>query len=216
MPVADSHETLEGVHTGSDPGVLHNISLRGAELAVWRRAPATQWGAWLDELPTHALPACRLVLKPSGSFAALHAACDACGTPSGPARDALIADMADLAARFAASLRAQTVRLRLDVVTHNACRRWHRDCVPLRLICTYRGPGTRWVPPAFGRVALAHSDEDEVPCARDLQAGEVALFKGCGWPGHSHDGGIVHRSPRIEGTGLVRLVLVCDLPHGHL
>jgi hypothetical protein len=43
-----------------------------------------------------------------------------------------------------------------------------------------------------------------------LQAADVALFKGCGWPGQAHDGGIVHRSPRIAGTGLARLVLVLD------
>jgi hypothetical protein len=38
----------------------------------------------------------------------------------------------------------------------------------------------------------------------------VALFKGCGWPGQAHDVGIVHRSPRIAGTGITRLVLVLD------
>lgn len=48
-----------------------------------------------------------------------------------------------------------------------------------------------------------------------FETGDVALFKGCGWTGQAHDGGIVHRSPRIAGTGMARLVLVLDLPAGH-
>jgi hypothetical protein len=43
-----------------------------------------------------------------------------------------------------------------------------------------------------------------------LQAADVALFKGCGWPGQPQDEGVVHRSPRIAGTGVARLVLVLD------
>jgi hypothetical protein len=101
------------------------------------------------------------------------------------------------------------VRLRLDAVTGDACRRWHRDCVPLRLICTYRGPGTQWVPPAWGDAVIAQPDADTAQ-ALSFQAGDVALFKGCGWAGQTHDGGIVHRSPRIAGTGITRLVLVLD------
>jgi hypothetical protein len=91
-----------------------------------------------------------------------------------------------------------------------ACRRWHRDCVPLRLICTCRGPGTLWMPPPLGPWALAQADDDLEQQAHVFEAGDVALFKGCGWAGQTHDNGIVHRSPRIEGTGQTRLVLVLD------
>jgi hypothetical protein len=65
------------------------------------------------------------------------------------------------------------------------------------------------VPPTLGAAALARPD-GEAPQARALKTGEVALFKGCGWTGHAHDGGIVRRSPRLAGTGLTRIVLVLD------
>jgi hypothetical protein len=146
---------------------------------------------------------------PDDAARALNAHFDAGGTPSGEPRDAFVADMAGLVARFAALAATRSVRLRLEVVTGDACRRWHRDCVPLRLICTYKGPGTLWTPPAMGAAVLAKPDDD-APQAMAFEAGDVALFKGCGWPGQPHDGGIVHRSPRIAGTGITRLVLVLD------
>jgi len=65
------------------------------------------------------------------------------------------------------------------------------------------------VPPADGAEVLTRPD-DEAPRAMAFQAADVALFKGCGWPGLPHEGGIVHRSPRIAGTGVARLVLVLD------
>jgi hypothetical protein len=61
----------------------------------------------------------------------------------------------------------------------------------------------------LGSAALARP-EDDAPQAMAFEAGDVALFKGCGWPGQAHDVGIVHRSPSIAGTGITRLVLVLD------
>jgi hypothetical protein len=61
----------------------------------------------------------------------------------------------------------------------------------------------------MGTSMMDHPD-DEAPQAMDLQAGEVALFKGCGWAGQHHDSGIVHRALRISDTGLARLVLALD------
>lgn len=203
------------VHLGARVEALRAIARPGVELAVWRRGAHPTWLAWLDRLPPHALPSCRMELAARSAAGALHGICDASGTPSGPQREAFVADVAALVALFAQTVQADAVRLRLDVVTDNACRRWHRDCVPLRLICTYRGPGTQWVPSSQADNVLAQPDE-EVPNAPALRTGDVALFKGCGWHGQGHDGGVVHRSPRMAGTGMVRLVLVLDPPPGHV
>ena len=70
-------------------------------------------------------------------------------------------------------------------------------------------PGTQWVPPAEGAKVLSRPDDDPAQ-ALAFEAADVALFKGCGWPGQPHDGGIVHHSPRMAGTGMGRLVLVLD------
>jgi hypothetical protein len=196
---------------GRSADVLDDIARPGVELAAWQRSPDPAWAEWLASMPAHDWPTCRLEAMPDDAARALNAHFDACGTPSGEPRDAFVADIAGLVSRFAALAATRSVRMRLDVVTGDACRRWHRDCVPLRMICTYRGPGTQWVPPASGAAALARPDDD-APQAMAFDASDVALFKGCGWPGQVHDGGIVHRSPRIDGTGITRLVLVLDLP----
>lgn len=201
------------VQTGTTPDVLHRITQPGNDLVVWQRSNAMPWTAWLNALPLDALPVGRVELQTAEALAVLHETCNASGTPMGPMRDLFTCDMADLIGRFAAITGTDTVALRMDVVTGNACRRWHRDCLPLRMICTYRGPGTLWVPPARAPLALNHADDELASQASQLQAGDVALFKGCGWAGQSHDAGTVHRSPRMEGTGLMRLVLVLDLPH---
>lgn len=204
-------QTPLAVRIGTDRGILQAIAQPDTELVLWQRQTAPAWATWIEQLSVHELPTCHLEMAPHQLNAAVQASCDASGTPSGRSQEALIADIAHLSAAFAAILRTPTVRLRLAVVTNNACRRWHLDCVPLRLICTYRGPGTQWVPPAFGAAVLACAD-DETSHALPLRTGDVALFKGCGWPGQTHDGGIVHRSPRIAGTGLARLVLVLNPP----
>jgi hypothetical protein len=207
--MAEVLEAPSPVCIGRSAEVLADIARPGVELAAWQRDPDPAWGDWLAAMPAHQLPACRLEVTPDDAASALNAHFDACGTPSGEPRNAFLADTAGLVATFAALAATRNVRLRFDLVTGDACRRWHRDCVPLRLICTYRGPGTLWIPPALGAAVLAKPDDDAQQ-ALAFEAGDVALFKGCGWPGQVHEGGIVHRSPRIAGTGITRLVLVLD------
>ena len=209
MDNAARTEALAVVCIGRHVDDLETVHQPSVELAAWQREPAPVWAVWLESLPLDAWPACRLELAPEAAPTALDASFDACGTPRGLARDAFAADVARLVAVFAGLAQAPRVRLRLDMVTGDACRRWHRDCVPLRLVCTYWGPGTQWVPPAGGAEVLNRPDEDTLQ-ALAFQAADVALFKGCGWPGQAHEGGIVHRSPRIAGTGVARLVLVLD------
>jgi hypothetical protein len=209
MGAAEVLEAPSLVCIGRSAEVLADIAQPGVELAAWQRGPDPAWADWLAAMPADALPACRLEVAPDDAARVLNAQFDASGTPCGQPRDAFVTDIAGLVIHFSALARTHTVRLRLDAITGDACRRWHRDCVPLRLICTYRGPGTQWVPPAWGAAVLAQPDAD-APQAMAFDTGDVALFKGCGWAGQTHDGGIVHRSPRIAGTGITRLVLVLD------
>ncbi len=196
--------------------VLAALRQPGIELALWQRGADPRLAAlveWLQTLPPAQLPVCRMNLQPAEAVAKLNAAFDISDTPHSALRWTLVADIADLVARFAAITGCDTVRLRLDAIPNNACRRWHRDCVPLRLITTYRGPGTEWVAPGQGQAVIAQPDLD-APYSAQVAPLDVALFKGCGWPEAAHDSGIVHRSPPIEGLGLTRLVLVLNLPLG--
>lgn len=196
--------------------VLDALLQPGVELALWQRSADPRLAAlaeWMQTLPLAQLPVCRMNLQPTEAVAKLNAAFDASRTPHSALRWTLVADIADLVNRFAAITGCDTVRLRLDAISNNACRRWHRDCVPMRLITTYRGPGTEWVAPEQGQTVIAQPDLD-APHGAQLAPLDVALFKGCGWPEAAHDSGIVHRSPPIEGLGLTRLVLVLNLPLG--
>jgi hypothetical protein len=209
MGAPDVLESLSVVSIGHSADVLRDIARPGVELAAWQRNPDPAWAQWLAAMPAAVWPVCRMETTPDDAARALGAHFDASGTPFGESCDAFVADIASLVAKFAALAAARSVRLRLNVVTGDDCCRWHRDCVPLRLICTYIGPGTLWIPPALVAAALAKPDDD-APQVLALEAGDVALFKGCGWPGQGHDVGVVHRSPRIAGTGITRLVLVLD------
>jgi hypothetical protein len=119
----------------------------------------------------------------------------------GDLSEPLRADIAELASCFAALMAVGSVRIRLEVINTNACRKVHADYTDLRLITTYWGKGTDYVP--FGLDPL----EDNLV---RLAAGDVALFKGRLF---SEDHApCFHRSPPVGDTKEQRLVLVIDTP----
>jgi hypothetical protein len=114
---------------------------------------------------------------------------------------ALRADIAALAWRFAAFTGTPAVRLRLEGVVTDACRKIHADHTDLRLITTYHGPGTDYVPSGLAG--------EEANLVR-LATGDVGLFKGRLYgEGHAP---CLHRSPPLGDSGARRLVLVIDTP----
>jgi len=113
--------------------------------------------------------------------------------------DFLLADIALLARKFMAVMKVDSIRVRVEGVTTNACKKLHADYTDLRLITTYAGAGTDYAP---------HGDAD--CCIERLAAGTVGLFKGKLF-GNGHIP-CLHRSPPIEGTGEPRLILVIDTP----
>ena len=109
-------------------------------------------------------------------------------------------DVAALAAVFAKIMRVPYLRLRLDVITSNSCRKFHIDPVTAQLVCTYRGTGIKY------GVSTNGSDPDKVlivpTCA-------PIVMRGTNWPEHPKSG-FLHQSPAVEGTGETRLVLKLD------
>jgi len=148
------------------------------------------------------LPRARVILRPDAARAFVQEACDSAGTPPGPERERLIDDIAALADIFAGVTGAPWLRLRLDVVTGNACRRFHIDRVTARLVCTYRGTGTQY----------GFSDGDEPADIHTVPTSAPFVMRGTLWPPRP-DPGLLHRSPPIEGTGETRLMLALDPIH---
>src|SRR3984893_13461898 len=66
--------------------------------------------------------------------------------PEAGERSSLARDIERLARRSASLMDAPTVDASLSIVTTDKCAKLHADYKSLRMICTYAGPGTEWVP----------------------------------------------------------------------
>jgi hypothetical protein len=110
-------------------------------------------------------------------------------------------DIEQLAGRFSALMGCDSIRLRLEGVVSDACRKIHGDYTDVRLITTYAGPGTQYIP---------HCKSGNEAELVDMPTGWIGLFKGRDFnPGHAP---CMHRSPPIIASGERRLVLVIDTP----
>ncbi|WP_282152747.1 DUF1826 domain-containing protein [Ruegeria atlantica] len=180
-----------GVGIAETPGDLSVIHNPGCAAAIWRRDPLPGFQNWINRLDPAHLPKARVILRPETVRSAMVELSDAHGTPEGPERDLLVDDVAAMATLFAGLMESKWLRLRLDVVTTNACRRFHIDAVTSRLVCTYRGTGTQ-----YG----ISNDGNEPKRVFTVPTGAPILLRGTLWP-ESPKSGLLHRSPPIEGTG---------------
>lgn len=190
VAVAVALDVLAAIH---DPAI---------NLAVWQRMLDDALAADAARLLRFQGEPLRLDLAVPDLAAALPGAMVAAGWPPAPR---IVPDMAMLAGCFADVMGCGAVSLRLEVITGDACRKYHADYVTARLITSYAGPGSQWLRDGDA-AALAAGLAAEELAPQQLQAGEVALFKGRRWS----DAPIIHRSPPIAGTGQRRLVLVIN------
>jgi hypothetical protein len=112
---------------------------------------------------------------------------------------------------FGLVTRSGSCSLRIEEERTDACHLFHRDFVGIRMLCTYLGPGTEWVPEAFvDRAGLGREDNGKVVLdfsqVRRCGTGDVVLLKGESYPGNEGRG-VIHRSPAIECCGETRVVL---------
>ncbi len=201
----------DGVVEHHGGGILDRIADGSVVLSIWHRSSAaetTAMAAWLDSLPPEQLPAGRFLASPGQVPAGLAALCASARLGESSMRDALIADIAGLATDFARLACSTLIDVRLEAIDDDACWRFHRDHVGLRLNATYRGAGTQWVRPASAARALRAQRRYRGPL-EELPRFAAGLFKGVQRAGSR---AIVHRSPRIAGSGAVRLFLCLNEP----
>ncbi|MEM1313420.1 MAG: DUF1826 domain-containing protein [Pseudomonadota bacterium] len=202
-PAAPAGAAPAGVTFVDSRDALAAIAEPACAGAVWPRALPAEVSAWLDALPAERLPNGRLKTLPSEARAAAAELFDAAGAPDDACRVWLIEDVAALADRFARLMGAERLLLRLQVVTSNACRKFHVDAVTARLICTYRGTGTQvGTSPDLANRA-------DPPQIVTVPSGAPLILRGTLWP-ETPASALLHRSPPIEGTGETRLLLVLD------
>ncbi len=167
--------------------------------------PETDWRTVLAESVPVLVLARTAPVDPAAARSAVEGSSRLAGTPDELKAalrylpSALAADIDDLVRRFSALTRRPAVRLRLEAVEGDACRRFHADYTDLRLVTTYAGPGTD----------IRETPAEDAPVRR-IGTGDIALSKGKLFPGEPPV--LLHRSPPIEGTGERRVVLVLDTP----
>ncbi|WP_171132878.1 MULTISPECIES: DUF1826 domain-containing protein [unclassified Ruegeria] len=191
----------EAVHFAKAADGLSALHDPQCAAAIWNRPLPQGFQNWIDGLDPDQLPATRTVLRPDVIRQAVSYLCDGAAMELCAERDWLISDIADLSQRFATIMGAPYLRLRLGVITTNACCKFHIDAIKARLICTYRGTATQY---GFAQDGVDPRDVATVP------TGSPMVMRGTLWP-ENPVSNLKHRSPPIAGTGETRLVLVLDL-----
>ncbi|MCP5203354.1 MAG: DUF1826 domain-containing protein [Pseudomonadales bacterium] len=122
------------------------------------------------------------------------------------------ADLRRLANLFAGVSEGRNLQFRLLTTDRDDCRRFHLDRTHLRLLCTYRGPGTEWLTDSqVDREAQARGAPNE----SIIRFGQASRFEPFwvgimrGDPGNIGNG-LVHRSPPITGSGEIRVLFCLD------
>lgn len=185
---------------GRDPDILADIRDPGIAAAIWRRTPDPEFQRWVKALPKDNLPDLRTVVPVHLAEAAVRAACESHGLPACRERDMLASDVGALALMLAKTLTVRLLRLRLDVSEDVMCPKFHLDNVRARLLCTYRGAGTEYVP---------ENVAEEPGRIRQVPPGGVAVFRGRQWSCDERTA-LLHRSPAATPAGGPRLLLVID------
>lgn len=191
--------------TCAAPEDLAGIARPEVSLAIWLRPVDAELAALVDALPVESLPHLRIERLP------VHDAAIALPAAAADLRAALhplLGDIVALVKLFGEVAGVDEVRLRLERVSDDACRYFHADRVRLRLLCSYRGPGTEWVPDRFVRRDAKGGTVEPAPEEmRSLRRFDVGLLKGTAWRPHRP---CLHRSPPIAGSGMERLLLCID------
>lgn len=213
---ADARLGTSSSRIGAAGSVLDSVLDVGVDIAVWQRS--------LPEGVADALTA--WAHRAEASFEAIQdpARLDlrraAAGLDDERVHAWLLADAAGLVARLAALAGPGPLKISLGSVRDDQCRRFHVDYLRLRLVTTYAGPGTQWLPEeAVDRHALEHAIDcspweaneriARAPNAvRHARAGDVLVMRGSRFPGVEPRRGAVHRSPPLDGTGQARVVLI--------
>lgn len=207
LEISGSKTCSFGQLTDNSADILDRWNDPGVTLALWRRRLDPAIVSQLDRLCFEELPNFTLILRSVDAPEALNDMLSAFALPAEHLAESLAADLAMLSSIFARLTDSGELELRLEAITTDACKRFHYDNYKARLVSTYTGPGTVYVPDSHARAALEHQRSYVGP-VYEMPRFAVGLFKGAKSP----DGGLVHRSPRLEGTDQSRLFF-CATPH---
>ena len=207
--------TMRTVPESADPGVFGNIYQELHNIAIWRRTLSPNLVAGVNALlQSKASLQLSMSVAPQNALSAVRKALQGY-----PCTGELSEDIATLVEMFGDLFELNCVGLRLAALDHAMCPRFHVDKVPCRLVTTYQGTATQWLPHHLVDRTKLGSGNNGLPdelsgiyqSADDIQqlnSGDVALIKGEPWEGNE-GAGLVHRSPWPK-PGERRLLLTLD------
>lgn len=196
---------------GDDPQVWGDILLPGVNLAVWQRKPPRAVSDFSLTLVSSAPSLSESLTMDISEDEAPDVSSLACAYSDVPGYPDFLEDVTWLVNAFSYLVGARRVGLRLRALDKGMCPRFHVDHVPVRLITTYIGVASEWLPEGAmvrSKLGDANAEPTDQTSIKRLSAGDVALFKGEKWVGNE-GAAIIHRSPPPP-PGTRRLLLTLD------
>ena len=200
---------------GDNSAVLTDIYQDDTNIVVWQRTLANSLVQAADSV-IDSQPSLEklLVVAPQDASDEVEKALGC-----SPEATVLAGDIAQLVDMFCCLFDLKRAALRFSVLDRAMCPRFHVDRVPCRLVTTYQGIATEWLPhnvadrSKLGAGNMGKPDElsglyDNASDIKQLESGDVALLKGELW--HNNEGaGLIHRSPQLVDNTR-RLLLTID------
>ena len=209
LPGAGAPHTVTGTTVGS----LVRIFEPGVQIAWFERAPVTPIADYLRAVSRHLGAGCSRVVRADENLADFE-------LPQHAGREALLSEIGWLTQLYTDLLGCPSAALRIEVLERPMCPRFHVDRTGIRLVCTWRGPGTEWLDDGWadrsrlGPGSRGLTDETSglmLPGAevKNIPTFAVGLLKGSLWQGNAGRGAI-HRSPQVDPGNAPRVMLSLD------
>jgi hypothetical protein len=188
---------------GDLPDVLAEIYREDVNMAVWRRSVGAKLIAEVQALSQKkGISSHRTIISVANTPNVEEA------LPHLAAYPHLQKDIGFLVDMFGCLFKLNMIGLRIATPTRAMCPRFHVDRIPCRLITTYLGTGTDWLPHqsanrsklGAGNGGLSDEESGLYPSGNHIETllpGDVALLKGELWEGNE-GAGMVHRSPSMN------------------
>ena len=199
--------------TGESPTVLTDIYQDHINMVVWERTFSDELTQAIEEFVANNPDFSKSVnVSSESAYQELQRTLD-------DLPPALVQNIAELVDMFCCLFELKDAGVRLATLDRAMCPRFHVDRVPCRLVTTFYGTATQWLPNhVLDRSKLGHGsngqpdhlsglyqDESDV---QQLSCGDVALLKGGAWIGNEETA-LVHRSPMVSAQEN-RLLLTLD------
>lgn len=208
-------DSLRSSYTSFDSECLSEINHENINIAIWQR----KLDAALEQAAEEILsenPDLNISMVPQPHDVRDLLLSD---LGSAPTTLCLIEDISFIVGMFCELFDLKRAWVRLDAINKPMCPRFHADKLKCRLVTTYIGPSTQWLPhllvdrSKLGPGNNGQTDEKsglfvDKTDIKQLDTGDIALLKGESWDGN--DGaGLVHRSPHSK-SDYRRLYMTID------